>query len=127
MVEPRGLARLAAGLFALVGCSREPLPSPEQDVCAAVCESVACLESELGPDTVRDCEVYCLGKFEVSEEQAAGCHASYTDAMECLAELTCGQYESWLTEDPDAPCASARAKVEAACEGIYLEPYILPP
>jgi len=120
------LAMVAVLTVAACGCHRGPLPSERDTTCESTCQSVACINPELDEDAIAACESYCRGKFDASAEQGAACEQAFTDAMICLGDLTCEEYADWLTHVAD-PCPTGRSQVASACEGIYLEPYILPP
>lgn len=111
----------------LLGCQRDPAPSPAEDACVSTCASVACIDPELDADAIARCESHCLDKFEASRSQGEDCAEAYADGMMCLAELSCSDYEKWLDETLDGPCPSARMRVQEVCEQIFLEPHILPP
>jgi len=124
------IAKLAiVGVLAVtaLGCHRGPLPSTDIETCASTCESLACFDPAVDAEASDRCESYCKAKFEASSEQGAVCERVFADAMTCLGELSCEAYTAWLLEAEDAPCPNGRSQVENACEGIYLEPYILPP
>lgn len=120
---------IGLGLLALVacGCHRGPLPSESAASCESSCESLACFNPELGAEGVEQCESHCHEKVDLSREQGASCEQAFTNAMACLGELSCDGYSQWLTQAPDAPCPDSRSEVASACQGLYLEPYILPP
>jgi hypothetical protein len=124
-VELRVAALVVA--LAMPACSRDLPPSLQDEACAAICQSVLCSTPDLDSDGVARCESYCHGKFEESVRQSDACQEALAEAMSCLMELSCDQFASWYFSEPDDPCPTARAVVEDACEGLYLEPEILPP
>jgi hypothetical protein len=123
------MAQCALNLMSalLLGCQREPIPSPGEEACISTCASVACLDPGLDSDAITRCESYCLDKFAASDAQGVDCADAYADGMMCLAELSCSEYNDWLAETTDGPCPSARGRVLESCQQIFLEPHILPP
>lgn len=120
--------KLTLALLAMiVGCHRGPADQPAQEACVLTCESFACLDPQIDAAAVARCESYCLGKSDASEAQGADCAQAYSNAMMCLAELSCSEYDSWLDETPNGPCPSARSQVDQYCDQIFLEPHFLPP
>lgn len=91
------------------------------------CATFSCLNPLLDEDAVARCESYCIEKLDASVEQGQMCEEAFAEAMTCLADLSCSEYEEWAANVPDAPCSLARPSVEEACEQIYLEPHALPP
>jgi hypothetical protein len=120
------LAKVALLGIAACGCHHGPIPSERDMACESTCQSVACINPDLDADAIAECESYCRGKFDASSEQGAACEEAFTDAMNCLGELTCDEYTEWLTHVGDS-CPIGRSQVASTCDGIYLEPYILPP
>lgn len=124
------LARLVV-LFTVLnfmGCLREPTSdSSGDDACEAMCASVVCLNPDSLPGVVEGCETRCLAKFEESARQGPSCEETFTEAMTCLAALSCSEYADWTNAEVGHRCSSARSDVMAACDGIYLEPEVLPP
>lgn len=120
------LATLAI-LFGAVNCHRDPLPSAQDEWCESNCVSMLCLNPDLEPEVVQQCEVSCRGKFGESARQGTECEEAFSVAMNCVAELTCEEYESWYLMYEDDPCPAARGVVAEVCIGIYLEPEIGPP
>jgi hypothetical protein len=114
-------------LYQVGGCHRELPPSFADETCEATCASLLCFMPDLGDDALNQCESDCKKKIEESTRQGSSCESAFGDGLECLSDLSCDQFMDWYSSSENDPCPSARADVENACQGLYLEPEILPP
>lgn len=120
-------ASFVSAMFVALGCGRELPPPPSEETCAVFCESLACYMPDVSDESLSKCRARCVDKFEESARQGPDCEVAFEEAMDCIEPLTCEPFKAWYEATADDPCPSARAGVEDACQGLFLEPEILPP
>lgn len=119
---------VALEAIALVsGCRRGLPPSSAEEDCEATCAALLCYTPDLGDEVLDQCQRDCKTKLEESTRQGPSCRAAFEDGLACLAHLSCEEFMDWYTSSADDPCPSVRMEVESVCQGLYLEPEILPP
>jgi hypothetical protein len=123
-----GVGMLVAGYVAsLGGCHRELPPSPTDEACEATCTSLSCFTPGVDDAVLDQCQSNCKKKIDESSRQGSDCNAAFEDGLECLSDLSCEQFMDWYSSSEADPCPSARTDVANSCQGLYLEPEILPP
>lgn len=122
---PRRACWLAAALLVLSACRERRAATALDEDCRATCAALACVQGQVDGGAER-CEDHCVDKLRISREQGRACAEAFAEGLACLAALSCSDYGGWLAGEAEL-CPTARPRVAARCEQLFLEPHLLPP